>query len=122
MNERDKQFEQQAKKLFDESVERLDAATLSRLNRSRQAALAAAKHPGAQWSRWMPVTAGAVATVLVAVMVMRGPGSDDVFEQSAADFELLLSEESIEMLEELEFYTWLATVDMEAEGDVSDVG
>ena len=122
MNERDKQFEQQAKKLFDESVERLDAATLSRLNRSQTSSACRGETPGAQWSRWMPVTAGAAATVLVAVMVMRGPGSDDVFEPSAADFELLLSEESIEMLEELEFYTWLATVDMEAEGEVGDVG
>ena len=43
MNERDDmtadtEFAQQARQLFDDSVEGLDAATCSRLNRGRQAA------------------------------------------------------------------------------------
>ena len=75
-----------------------------------------------QWTTWVPATGAAVATVLVAVMVMRGPAGEDVFEPLAADFELLMGEESIDMLEELEFYSWLTTVELEADGDVGDVG
>ena len=39
MNDRDKQIEDRAKTLFDDSVEGLDAATLSRLNQGRHEAL-----------------------------------------------------------------------------------
>ena len=40
MNKTDEQLVRDAKKAFDQSVDGLDAATLSRLNRGRQAALA----------------------------------------------------------------------------------
>ena len=52
----DKRLEESAKTLFDDSVARLDAATLSKLNQSRQAALAelADDSPARQWIRWMP--------------------------------------------------------------------
>lgn len=111
MNKADEQADRRAKELFDESVGRLDAATLSRLNRGRQAALA---HTSWQWSGWMPATGIAVA-VLLAVIVMRGPGGADISEDPAADFDILLSEASIEMLEELEFYSWLGTDELEDE-------
>ena len=54
----DDRFEKQAKLAFDDSVERLDAATLSRLNRGRQAALEAAKsgRRARQWTIWAPAT------------------------------------------------------------------
>ena len=42
MKKSDEQMTRQAKEAFDSSVDRLDAATLSRLNRGRHAALAEA--------------------------------------------------------------------------------
>ena len=39
---------------LDESARDLDAATLSRLNRARQAALAEVRHKRAGWSMWLP--------------------------------------------------------------------
>ncbi len=120
MNQKDDQFERQlaerAKQAFDESVEGLDAATLSRLNRSRQAALASAARPNTQWLRWMPAT-GVAAAVLLAVVTIRGPADLDVISAPASDLEILLSEESIEMFEDLEFYSWLTTQDLDGEGD-----
>ena len=112
------QVTRQAKELFDESVEQLDAATLSRLNRARQRALAEvdpAVRQG-QWLRWVPVT-GVAAAALVTVMVMNegGPTDDPM---TVSDFEMLLEEESLEMLEDLEFYTWLELADTEADGHV----
>lgn len=112
----DQQMVQQAKEVFDESVDNLDAATLSRLNRGRQAALAQVARPGQEWRRWMPVT-GVAAAVLLAVITLRGPGDMEFTVAPASDLDILLSEESIEMFEELEFYSWLDMQDLEGDGN-----
>ncbi len=119
MNEPDEKFERETRKLFDRSVESLDASTLSRLNRSRQLALAEAHQAHTRLLRWAPAT-GIAAAVLIAVMVTRGPTNVDGFDLPVAmtDMEILLGEESIDMLEDLEFYSWLDTVESE-DGDVS---
>ena len=117
MNEADDRFDKKSKATFDASVEELDAATLSRLNRGRHAALAELQRPRDQWSRWMPAT-GVAAAVVVAVMVLQSPLAVKEFPEPATvtDMEILLGEDSIEMLEDLEFYSWIDAVDME--GDV----
>jgi len=117
MNETDDKLAAGAKRTFDDSVDRLDAATLSRLNRGRQAALAAARQTERHWLRWMPV-AGATAAVLLAVFAVRGPADVGGIDAPASDLDILLGEESIEMLEDLEFYSWLVTQDLEADGDL----
>ncbi len=120
MNDRDKNIEpdfaNRAKQAFDESVDSLDAATLSKLNRSRHAALAELNNSGSVWLRWMPAT-GVAAAVLVAVVMLQSPGEIDVINAPASDFEILLGEESIEMLEDLEFYSWLATQELGPDSD-----
>ena len=115
------QIAQQAKELFDDSVERLDAAALSRLNQGRHQALAELRQtrPFARWSRWVPAT-GLVAAAVVTVMVMRGPvieGPDEA-PVTASDFEMLLEEDGFEMFEDLEFYSLLDAVDSEPNGNV----
>ncbi len=117
MNKTEEQLAHDAKEAFDRSVDRLDAATLSRLNRSRQAALAEVARPNREWLRWMPAT-GVAAAVLLAVVVLRGAGDINSIGAPVADLDILLSEESIEMLEELEFYSWLDTQELEGDGDV----
>jgi hypothetical protein len=37
---------------------------------------------------------------------------------TATDFEIMLSEDSLDMLEELEFYSWIDTASLETNGDV----
>lgn len=115
-------FTEQAKELFDDSVERLDAATLSRLNQGRHAAIEQLAlqntRTAAQWLRWMPAT-GVAAAALVAVLLFRGPGVDQVpVAHAVADFEILLEDESLEMLEDLEFYSWLELADVDTNGNV----
>ena len=112
MNERkddaaDKAFVEQAKKHFDESVANLDAATQSRLNRGRQAALEEAARGGNPWLQWAPA-AGVAAAAAVAVIVWTGmrPGEEPMPSPNV-DIEILLTEESFEMLEDLEFYSWV---------------
>ena len=118
-NKANEQFAEQARELFDVSVEQLDAAALSRLNQGRHAALDALQgtRPAAVWGRWVPAT-GVAAAVLVTVMVMRGPDTVDVPNELVTDFEILLEGESLEMLEDLEFYSWLEASDLEVNGNV----
>ena len=114
MKKSDNEFAQQTKELFDASVEKLDAGTLSTLNRARQRALAETESRPAGLLRWVPVT-GVAAAVLVGVMVtLPGPSEIDVQPTSVTDMEILLGEDSIEMLEDLEFYSW---IDLADEGD-----
>ena len=101
------------KKLFDESVEAIDAETLSKLNRGRHAALAELHTGRAFWLRWAPA-AGIAAAVVVAVMLALPQTTVDA-TLPATDMDILLGEDSIDMLEDLEFYAWL---DMQ-DGDVS---
>ena len=117
MKKSDEQFAQEAKVLFDTSVDELDAATLSTLNQGRHRALEEAQSQRADWMRWAPA-AGVAAAVLIGVMVtLPGPGQVEVMPAAGADMEILLGEDSIEMYEELEFYSWMDVID---EGD--DVG
>ena len=117
----EQQFAEKAKQLFDGSVEQLDAATLSRLNQGRHEALDGLhrSRPSAIWVRWLPAT-GVAAAAIVTVMVMRGPNGVDVPMEPdvAADFEILLEDESLEMLEDLEFYSWLEAADLDDNGNV----
>ncbi len=114
MKKSDEEFSRQAKEAFDASVDRLDAATLSKLNQGRHAALAELDRPVRQWSRWVPAT-GVAAAVAVAVMVMQSPAPVNDLPTAVTDMEILLGEDSIEMLEDLEFYSWIDTVDLEAD-------
>lgn len=111
----------QAKALFDDSVERLDAATLSRLNQGRQKALQEVRGagPAGQWARWVPA-GGLAAAAVVAILVWQGAPVEQSAPAagSAADFEIMLSEDSLDMLEDLEFYSWIDTANLDSDSDV----
>jgi hypothetical protein len=116
---KNEQIEDRAKTLFDDSVERLDAATLSRLNQGRQKALDELRRAEntVSWGRWLPAV-GVAAVAVVTVLVMRGPV--DVVDDpvTASDFEMLIEADSLEMFEDLEFYSLLDEVDPETNGNV----
>ncbi|MDX1481086.1 MAG: hypothetical protein R3315_05390 [Woeseiaceae bacterium] len=108
--EPDDRLTRRARELFDESVDELDAATLSRLNRSRHEALERAAGARGAFSprRWLPLTGLATATaVAVLVLTLDPNGLEPVRTEAASDFEILLEGDDLEMLEELEFYTWM---------------
>ena len=122
MNERkdmvaDKAFAEKAKQLFDESVAGLDGQTRSRLNRGRQAALEELETGRPAWVQWAPA-AGVAAAAIFAVVLWTGNQPVDQLtpEASVADFEILLTEDSFEMLEDLEFYSW---IDLNEDADES---
>ena len=117
----EKELTAQAKELFDDSVERLDAATLSRLNQGRQQAVQEIRETGTvgQWARWVPA-GGLAAAAVVAVVVWQGMPVEHSAPAAgtATDFEIMLSEDSLDMLEDLEFYSWMDAANLDAGNDV----
>jgi len=112
----DAEFAARAGQRLRDSAESLDAHTRSRLNQARQRALQELS-PRPLWHRH-PVLAGA-ATAAVAVVALLmwqpiGNGPEGIAPPAldAPDLELLMTDESLDMLEDLEFYTWLATEDL----------
>jgi hypothetical protein len=96
---------------LDRRVEDLDAATLSRLNRARQAALAS-RAPRRSWW-WIALPAAATAALVLGVGLAGRPaptvpGTTVAAPVSAQDFELLSSDDTLELYQEdLDFYAWL---------------
>jgi hypothetical protein len=126
MNDRDQttadeKLAKQAKALFDASVDSLDAGTRSRLNQSRQAALAEPGTGRRILLQWAPA-AGVVAATVIAAVLWTGnrPPEPIAPEAAAADVEILLDEDSLEMLEELEFYSWIELAEEPAAGPQTD--
>ncbi|RLA34199.1 MAG: hypothetical protein DRR11_03575 [Gammaproteobacteria bacterium] len=101
-------FVERAKQHFDKSVANLDGETRSRLNRGRQAALAEIAPGGRTWIEWAPAAGVAAAAVVAVVMWTGNQPSDELTPTSAStDIEILFTEDSFEMLEDLEFYSWI---------------
>lgn len=117
MNEFDDKFAREAKSLFDASVDELDAATLSTLNQGRHQALAKATAQPEQWLRWVPAAGIAAATLLAVMVILPGPTGVEVAPATLTDMDILLDEDSIEMFEDLEFYTWIDMLEQD-----NDVG
>ena len=113
-------FATKAKTLFDESVQDLDAATRSRLTQGRHKALAeAASRTGfSRWNRWVPVTGVAAATVFAVVLWRGDPQINELdLPTAVSDFEILLDQDEFEMLQDLEFYSWM-DIDGNTDGNV----
>lgn len=113
----DEEFAARVAARLRESARSLDAPTRSKLNRARQAALEELT-PRPAWRR-SPWLTGAVtaAVAVVAFMVLQpatqDPGRVAVASLDVPDLELLMASEDLDMLEDLEFYTWLAATDFE---------
>ena len=107
------------------SADELDAATLSRLNRARQAALDTLDQPAVGTygrNRWLPVgVAAGIAVLSVAVWqgqprdpdARSAPITADEMVDELADLELLLDDGDLEMYAELEFFAWLPEDELE---------
>ncbi len=109
---KDGEFEERTKLLFARSVAALDGRTRSKLTQARYRALdELVERARPAWSRsWLPAGAAA-AVALLSLMLWQGqmePLTEGGFDVTAvADLEILLSQEELDMLEELEFYAWL---------------
>jgi len=98
----------EARRLLDASVEGLDAASRSRLNRARQQALAAHTRRRPAWSSsWaLGGVAASLGVMVLAFALWQGQPAEQPYD-ALSDLELLTASDQIELYEELEFYEWL---------------
>jgi hypothetical protein len=106
------EFEKRAGELLGESTQRLDGRIRSRLTQARFAAVEEARrsHHSFAWRTWVPAGALAAAAVL-AVVLWNGQSASPpaLGGQSLDDLEIVAGGESFELLENLDFYEWVAT-------------
>ncbi len=97
--------------LLEQSAQSLDAVTLVRLNRARQAALAQRHGIGRGWA-----IGSSFAGATLAVVIAFGIGhrthtpptsAPDAFERSMTDSTTLTGDDSLDLYENLDFYVWL---------------
>ncbi|MEE4191393.1 MAG: hypothetical protein V2I66_07430 [Halieaceae bacterium] len=100
-----------ARSSLDESVAHLDAATLSRLNRARQQALAEVNKPYNP-GNWLALAAGAFAIIAIAVALPLLPPGDSAAEQDPGTFSVA---EDAALMEDLDLVLWM----MESEDHAS---
>jgi len=119
------EWTQRARALLDESAQNLDAATLSRLNRARQIALAQRRRNGAR--AWMlPAGFAGACMLLLAAAVWRGhapprvarnasvPVATTTSDADANDADALNDDD--DFYEDLDFYAWLDAQDPDDNG------
>ncbi|HEX6834314.1 MAG TPA: hypothetical protein VF132_12335 [Rudaea sp.] len=110
-NERLPEWTAQAKGLLDESARDLDAATLSRLNRARQAALGTRRARGRTWM--FPAGLASACMLLLAVAFWQHPlapsamPGGDALAGSPTDSEIVSGDDTLEFYQDLAFYAWL---------------
>ncbi len=113
----------QARDVLEQSAQGLDAATLSRLNRTRQAALALHR-PRAARPWFLPAGLASACVILLAATVWHAyvPAGVPALPLSATmsgnggDVDLVSGDDSLEMYQDLEFYAWLDAQEQGSDG------
>lgn len=118
--QQNEQLIERSRAALDASAEQLDYASQLKLQRAREAALAALKpaaKPARRWHQnllWLAAAPAALAVVLVLPLLLRAPTeptsliSDQDSLNSFEDMELLAAEADLDTLADIEFYQWLA--------------
>ncbi|MEM9057240.1 MAG: hypothetical protein AAGD86_07170 [Pseudomonadota bacterium] len=103
--------------LLERSAQRLDAEHADALRAARKRAVQAAEaRSSLAGVRWLPLAAAASVAALAVTVALRRPptpaapppADELVASIEASDYDMLLGEESLDMLAELEFYDWLS--------------
>lgn len=114
-NVTDEKLVSQLSDALDDSVNRIDAETSQRIVAVRRQALALNKSKWAsrKFSAAKLFTAAATAlSIFVAVMIVNTQLNQPTINEENETIELAATQDSIELYEELEFYTWLAEEDI----------
>ncbi len=111
----DNKLNQRIRTALDASVDELDPDISRRLRQARHAALETATKPRPPF--WQPAGAFALASILV-LSIFLWPDRDtrQVAPEAAAlaDLELITTNDSLQLYEDLDFYQWLLESDTHA--------
>ncbi len=115
--------------LLDRSVEQIDQGTLTALSQARAQAVQVARDAGqksgqsssrpSKWQGWLWPTGGlatAIATALAVIMLNSAPVNLGG-ELGTSEFEILASHDTLEVIENLEFYQWLSDAGLDDPGE-----
>jgi hypothetical protein len=117
-------FERRSKAVFEASVDGLSGDIRSRLARARHRAVAEVRSTRAPMARrfWMPAAglgAAALAAILFALPMTHRERALPAPVASAEDMAMLLNSEDLDMIENMDFYSWMdSEAAMEVSGDV----
>ncbi len=101
----DQQFTDEVKSVFDQSIEQVDAETVSRLNNIRNIALDTATGKSRHWIFY---PAGAFAAASLAIIIFNVIQHDvSTSTIKAEDIEIISAADGLDFYENLEFYWWL---------------
>jgi hypothetical protein len=115
--ERKQQFLAQVRKALDEQLDNLDPTVESGLTRMRREALEAAEkkgYIGKPTYRWSTLGAAAAAAAVLLVALFTGTPTDTPVNGSLEDLEILTLADQYELVENMEFYSWLADLGPDA--------
>jgi hypothetical protein len=110
---REREIAERARRLFADTVQRVDGQTRSKLAQARLKAIEAAS---VRRRRWWPAPAatlvplgGVLAAALAVAVIWQNPGAPTGSMEPAvlSDLEMLLEGEDLGLLEDLDFYAWL---------------
>lgn len=105
-------FEERSREVFNDSVERLDARTRSRLNQARQRALEEVKK-GSVRRYWLAAPLGGLAAAALIALILIRTGGESIApnpEEAAMaldDFDIVADGDNFELIQDVEFYSWL---------------
>ena len=99
-------FTGNAKGVLDDSVDRLDARLVGRLQRARCEALASSRR--SSWFGWTRGLAAASVVFVFLIFLVGRPDVDHQFQPMLEDLDVMTSTENADLSEDLEFYDWLA--------------
>ena len=124
--EMDDIFAKRARELFLASTGSLDPQVLARLSEARRRAVDAVDAPKAGFSLGWRMPASAMALLFVAVIgaaVWTGgnaPAPGSPFTAANTDAPLIMSNDSLDMYADMDFYQWLSTQDQPAPAPAAD--
>jgi hypothetical protein len=113
-------FERRTQEMLEDSSERLDGRIRSRLTQARSAAVDEARKSriGIAWRTWIPAGTLAGAAALAVFLWSGAPHSPGApalaVHSSLDDLDIMVTNESFELLEDLEFYEWVAAGDADS--------
>ena len=119
------EWTQKTKALLDTSALDLDAATLSRLNRARRAALEQRHRPSLRWLLPTGLASACMLMLALGVWLTRAPQHRDATSAHTSkmavslqpdDLDMVSGNDNLDLYQNLEFYAWLDAQDRDGDG------
>ena len=109
-------LERRSKAVFDDSANSLDARTRSALTQARHAAVAELerRRRPLMWRIWGPISGVAAAAFVLIVLfapLRLQPTAVELSTTPFEDLEIVVGTDNLEMLEDLDFYAWIESVE-----------